>query len=142
MRPVATLLCLSLLLLTVRAETPPPAAEKPVLLTPYAVKDDPVNSYAFDVRILADKATRKISHLIITRVPVGSDAEREGLEVGDEIIQINGTKVTEMEARVDPDSLLGRAMVNRSPGTELDLEVIVHRQRSVTLRAIKNRPGL
>jgi S1-C subfamily serine protease len=141
MRTYVAPLCLGLLLLSVHAETPPPAAPPPVQLTPYAVKDDPVNSYAFDVRVVADKATRRISRLIITRVPENSDAAREGLEVGDDIIKVNGTKVTDMEARVDPDSPLGQAMVNRSPGTVLDLEVVVHRQRSVTLRALRSVPG-
>lgn len=115
--------------------TEPAKSDKPVQLAPFAVKGDPVNSFAFDLVVKLDKQTKRIAQLLISGVREGSDAEREGLRAGDEIVRINGRPITDFPADFSPGGDLNKILLNRPPGERLDLEIITRRTTSVTVRA-------
>lgn len=117
------------------------APEPPVTLTPYVVKDNPINSYAFDLVVGVDKASHRIVRLLITAVADDSDAARAGLKPGDEIVKINGLSLAELGAPFGPDSELNRLLLNRPPGEPLRLEVVTRRTLDVILRAAAVAPS-
>lgn len=137
----AALLALLLLPAFSPARAAAPAKAPPVKLAPFVVKSDPVNSYAFDLLVNIDKATRKIMRLTITGVQADSDAARAGLQPGDQIVKINGQDVTSLSPQTGPDSELNRLLLNRPPGESLRLEVLTKRTLSVTLHAAEPAPG-
>lgn len=142
MKPVPLLLAL-LCVASLPAKEPEPAApvdRKVVVLEPLVIREKPIISYAIDITVYADPATRKVSRIFIARVLPGTDAEQAGLLAGDEIVGLGGTAVKELDARVAPDSALGRLFLNREPGETLDLEVITHRTQKFTLRAQRGTP--
>jgi S1-C subfamily serine protease len=110
-----------------------------VKLDTYKVRGDPINSFALAMRILFS-ADHKITKVVVTEVIENSDAQALGLQVGDEIVAINGEPVASMEPRVTKDSRLGRAFLNREPGDTIDLAVVTRRTKQVTLRAAYWRP--
>ena len=142
---MVVVLCLAACLPILSAADAPnavPTAEKKVQLAPYAVKGTPLNSYAFDLQVYTDKKTHKVARIFIVRVGDGSDAQKAGLEAGDEIVRIDGTAITEFDPQIGPESRLGQLLVNRRKGDEIDLEVILHRKSKVTLRALPPVAGL
>jgi len=110
-------------------------AETRIVLKPYPVRDVPFNSYSFDVSVYANKQTHLITHLYITAVGEGSDAEQLGLKAGDEIIKLDGKPVKAMHSEFTAGGELFQLLVNRRPGEKLQLEVMTHRLVEVTLIA-------
>ncbi len=141
MKIAAVLTALACCAALAAAEAPPPAKEKVIELEPMRVHENPLISFAIDVTIYADPATNKVMHIIIKRVLPDTDAEQAGLQAGDEIVKLDGLAVNELDARVAPDSPLGRIFLNRDPGEPLKLDVITHRPAKFTLRAQRGMPG-
>ncbi len=144
MKPAAFLLAPALLAPPVAAQDAPPAPaeppaatsadEKVVNLEPFRVKGNAVGNFAITVQVFIREDNGKMQ-LIISKVLPDSDAERAGLQEGDEIVKIGGLLVADMEPDVGKDSALGRLLLNRKSGDILDLEVVNRRPRPVRLRA-------
>jgi membrane-associated protease RseP (regulator of RpoE activity) len=134
--PLLALLCLAPVFAKDKASAPPVANEDKILvLEPFHIQGKPISSYAFDMRIYGDRETKRVRRILITRVLPNTDAEKLGLQPGDEIVKINGAAVKDLSAEVAPDSPLGRIFLNRDPGEPLDLDVVVHRAEKFTLHA-------
>ncbi len=131
MLPLAALLSLPLLAIS----DPRPAVESEVLLKPFVVKSDPINSYAFALTVSVDTSTKKIARLIITAVGEDSDAERAGLRNGDEIVRINGLPVSDLNPDLGPNGQFHQWLINRPVGEKLNIEVVTKRTMRVTLNA-------
>lgn len=109
-------------------------------LEPFKVRDDPINSFGFDLAIYWDRGTRKVTRMFVGEIHEGSEAAELDLAVGDEIRKINGRPVTEFIAGVDAQSELGKIFLARKPGETLDLEIIRHRPGRIKLTAKPARP--
>jgi PDZ domain len=107
-------------------------------MEPVHVKDTPLTSFPISLEIVPDYATDRIVRILVNEVPEGSITERAGVKVGDEIIAINGRKITDFKVGVGKDSEIGRIFLNREPGDMVDLELMAHtpgrKSRTVTLR--------
>ena len=138
--PFVVMLASLVLLAPLCAKDKPPAPSdgKVFILEPFKVKGTAASNFAIDIRILVDAGTSKIFKILITRVVDDSDAAELGLQVGDEIVKIDGVPVEGMDSKVDVASQIGRIFLNRHPGDQLKLEVLTRRTQKVTLRA---QPG-
>ena len=81
-----------------------------------------------------------MTHIFITKVHPGTDADKAGLQEGDEIVKLDGEPVKGLDPRIVKDSPLGRILLNRTPGEALNLEVITHRKQELTLHAQRELP--
>jgi C-terminal processing protease CtpA/Prc len=111
------------------------AEEEPVQLEPWVVKEDPINSFGFQLMIVIDRDSKKIVRAFVGEVIEGSSAHRSGLQPSDEVVKINGRPLAGMAAHVSPDSELGRLIIARRAGTMIDLEVISPRARKLVITA-------
>ncbi len=121
-------------LLVAKEKEPPAPADEIVTLDTFKVRGTPLNSFALSMRILVNAEHKKM-RIVVTEVIENSDAQALGLQVGDEIVRINGEPVEDMDPRVGKDSPLGKVFLNRAPGDTIDLEVVTRRTKEVTLRA-------
>jgi membrane-associated protease RseP (regulator of RpoE activity) len=144
MKAVALLLALACLATVSGAadKAPPPPKDKVLVLDPIRIIEAPIISYAIDIAVYADPKTRLTTNILITRVLPDTDAERAGLQKGDEIVKIDGEPVKGMDSRVGADTQLGRLLLNRTPGDPLKLEIIVRRPQEFTLRANRGIPTM
>ena len=132
---------LGVVMVSAKDESPPePVEDKIIVLEPFKVRAAPINSFGINFRIYMDPATKKVERIFITRVIPNTDAERLGLQVGDEIVKIDGVLVQELDARLNPDTVLGKTFLKREAGAPLDLEVITRRAKKFTLRAQRGVP--
>ena len=129
-----TLLALSGLHAAQPAETAKP--DELVELPKMTVKGEPVSSYGMGVAGQREPGTKKIKRLIIYAVTQGSEAEKQGLKSGDEILSINGQKIAGMDGTMMPGYQLFDLLVDQPSGQTLSIEVSVHTTRNLTLQAI------
>ena len=99
------------------------------------VKSSMVCSFGIGVTVALNRTTLAITHVYVDHVAAGSDAESLGLVRGDEILVIDGRKVTNLKGGAKAGSDLFALLVNRPPGTKINLEVAVRAVRRVTLSA-------
>lgn len=116
-------------------KVPPPPPLESIELPKLRVKGHAACSFGFGLVGTRDPATKKISRLFISVVTPGSEAERRGLKVDDEILAINGEKVAGMDGWVKPGSRLFDLLVDQVPGETIELEVVVRTVRTLTLHA-------
>ncbi len=124
---------------TPKPAIPPPAEkEKAIELEPFKVHEKPIISFAVDIVIHTDPVSRNVTRILITRVLPRTDAERAGLQPGDEIVKLGGTPVQGLDATVVAGSPLGRLLLGRDPGDVLDFEIHTRRRQEHTLRAARH----
>lgn len=110
------------------------AAEgKPVALEPFKVHGAAQSSFGIDIRIYMDSEAKWVESIFITGIVKGSDADHLGLQVGDQILKMDGALVKGMDAKVNEKSRLGRILLNRKSGARLDLELAVKRPKNLTM---------
>ncbi len=138
MKSPALLPALLLTLAAMGKDPAPPAKpdREPVIeLEPLMVHEKPIISFAVDIVIKADPATKTVNRIFITRVLPRTDAERAGLQAGDEIMQLDGTPVKGLDATVAAGTELGRHLLGRDPGEALRFQIFMSRTLACTLRA-------
>jgi len=140
MKPLLAILGLLLLAPAHGNETPPPAEDPVLKLDPLKIHDNAIISFAVDIVIYVEPDNKKVTHVFITKVRPGTDAEQAGLQPGDEIVKLDGQPVKGLDPRIGKDSPLGRILLNRTPGEPLKLEIITHRTQDFTLRANRGSP--
>lgn len=136
--PIPLLECLQVL------EAPPPGV---VALAPFKVNGDAITSFPISLRIIGDRRLRRVIHLLVTdalRVerdfgggPSRDFDEESPIEVGDEIVTIDGRPATDFASAMGRDTELGRIFLNRHPGDEVRLQLVsarTHRPYDTTLR--------
>ena len=117
------------------AQPEPPKTEEAVELPKMTVKGEPICSYGIAVAGTRESGTKKIKQLIIYAVSEGSEAERQGLKPGDEILSINGQKVAGMDGMMKAGSQLFDLLVDQRFGQKISIEVAVRTVRKLTLQA-------
>jgi hypothetical protein len=135
MKLLPGLLVLLLCAIALGKEAQPPADDKVLKLDPMRIRENAIIAFAVDIVIYVEPATKVVTHIFITKVHPGTDADKAGLQEGDEIVKLDGEPVKGLDPRIVKDSPLGRILLNRAPGEPLNLEVITHRKQEVTLRA-------
>lgn len=135
MRSRALLLFLALSLVPASAADPKPPAtgEKIVKLDPFKVRDDPLNSFGFDLRIYYDRKTNKVARIFFGAIHESSSAAELDVQPGDELVSINGRPVSEFPSGVEMGTELGKLFLARKPGDSLDLGIIRHRPGKITV---------
>ena len=118
------------------AEPAPVKSDDLIVLPKYQVKGEAVCPFGIGVGGTREADTHRIKRLFITEVTVGSEAERLGLQAGDEILSINGKKVAGMDGTKQAGSELFELLVNQAAGQTVALEVIVHSVKNLNLTAL------
>lgn len=139
MKPPALLLALLLPAAVHGKDGPPPVPsgdkDKVIELEPLKIHEKPIISFAVDIVIHSDPATGGVKRIFITRVLPRTDAERAGLQAGDEIVRLDGTPVSGLDSTVAAGTPLGRLLLGRDPGDTLKFGVVMRRLRETELRA-------
>lgn len=143
MKTASLLLALVCLATVWGKEEKPPAeaSDKVLVLEPVKIKGSPIISFAIDIAVYADPKTKKVNRIFISRVHPDTDAEKAGLQPGDEIVKLDGVSVKELDCEVSRESALGRIFLNRTPGDPLKLEALTRRPQQFVLRAQREIPG-
>jgi predicted metalloprotease with PDZ domain len=120
---------------------PAPPNDKVLVLEPVKIQGSPIISFAIDITVYADPKTKKVNRIFVSHVHPNSDAEKAGLQAGDEIVKLDGVAVKELDSKVSRDSALGRIFLNRTPGEPLRLEALTRRPQQFVIKAQRNLPG-
>ena len=115
------------------AESPAPDAI--ITLPKFEVKSNAVCSYGIGIVATWNKTTQSIDHVYIEEVSPDSTAAGLGLVRGDEILTINGRKVTAMKGGMKRGSDLFELLVNQPMGRTIVLEVAVRAVKRFELPA-------
>ena len=140
MKLLPMLLALLVIVPAFSMDAPPSTDEKVLKLDPLKIRENAIIAFAVDIIIYVEPETRKVSHIFLTKIHPGTDADKAGLKEGDEIVKLDGQPVKGLDPRIVKDSPLGQILLNRTPGEPLNLEVITHRTQEFTLRAQKDLP--
>ena len=92
-------------------------------------------SYGIGIVATWNKTTQSIDHVYIEEVSPDSTAAGMGLVRGDEILTINGRKVTAMKGGMKRGSDLFELLVNQPMGRTIVLEVAVRAVKRFELPA-------
>jgi S1-C subfamily serine protease len=121
---------------SLRAADPLPDPDKDVVVLPqFEVTTTAHCNFGFGIVVFGDEKTGRINRVLVDDVLPNSDASRLGIEKGDEILAVNGMRVSEMKGGMKGGSDLFRALINRPPGERIDLEVKVRVVKKVVLIA-------
>lgn len=122
----------------------PPAADTPlseevVSMPELEVRTTAYCNFGFGIKIVGDAKAGTISRIFVDGVLPNSEASRLGITDGDEILAVNGKRVSEMKGGMKGGGDLFRLLINRPPGERIDVEVAVRVVKKVVLTA---GPGL
>ena len=118
------------------ADTPvPPQADEQLAMPKMVVQGNAICSFGISLKCLGDVSTKKITRILISKVVEGSRAESMGLRAGDEILKVNGLKITELRGGMSPDGDIMQLFVNRKKGDAIDLKIAVRVVKDLTLFA-------
>ncbi|MEI7800205.1 MAG: PDZ domain-containing protein [Opitutaceae bacterium] len=106
-----------------------------ITLPKFEVKSNAVCSYGIGIVATWNKTTQSIDHVYIEEVSPDSTAAGMGLVRGDEILTINGRKVTAMKGGMKRGSDLFELLVNQPVGRTIVLEVAVRAVKRFELPA-------
>lgn len=134
-RPAAWLLLACLGPVVHAAKPEPAAADETVTLPKFEVKGNAICSYGIGIVATWSAKTQSITRLFIDEVAPGSIADQIGLKRGDEILSLNGKKITDMKGGMKRGSDLFELLVNQPRGRLIDVEVEVRTVKKVVLTA-------
>jgi S1-C subfamily serine protease len=117
------------------APTPTPQASEQLLMPKLVVQGTPICSFGISLKILGDLKTKKVTRILISDVISGSRAEGLGLKPGDEILTVNGLKISELKGGMNPDGDIMQLFGNRKKGEAIDLKIAVRVAKDFTLYA-------
>lgn len=109
-----------------------------VALAPFRVHENPLTSFPVSLRVIRDPINDHIQRIFVTEVPTDSTTDRAGVKVGDEVLRIDDRPVTEFTGGLGRRSELGKVLIDRRPGSMVDLEILTPgaaKPRRVTLIA-------
>jgi len=118
-----------------RKEPPPPPGV--VELPPLRVAGAAVSDFPISFKVIGRAGTHLVQSIVVTEVPDAKVPTPTQIEVGDEIVAIDGRPSQEFGTGVGKDSELGRIFLNRHSGDEVKLALVsarTHQPYSVTLR--------
>lgn len=100
-------------------------ATAPVVLDPVRVTEnyEPKLSFGLSLDVWKDDRTGAITSIVLGRIQLDSDAEREGLTPLLRVLRIDGRPVEEFEATFRPGSELHQIFVGRRNGDKVTLEI-------------------
>lgn len=129
----------SLLDLLHKEATPPGGlVELPTL----RIRGDAMTDFPISFQILAHPGVRRVAKIIITQTNVDFGSARNSIEVGDEIVAIDGRASGEFDSALNKNSELGHIFLNRSSGDEVTLDLVsakTHENYSATLHVANRR---
>ena len=111
------------------------AKSPPIRMEPFKVSEDPLDSFGLGLQVIGDPRTHKVLRLLVIAVDPRSEALRSGIKPGDEVVEIDGKPVSAMDGRMARGGELFDLLVNRPPGTRLDLKIVTRVSRELTLHA-------
>jgi S1-C subfamily serine protease len=121
---------------SLHAEDPLPDPDKDVVTLPqFDVKATAHCNFGFGIVVFGDVKAGTISRVLVDDVVRDSEASRLGIEKGDEILAVNGKRVSDMKGGMKGGSDLFRLLINRPPGERIDVEVKVRVVKKVVLIA-------
>lgn len=103
---------------TMTAEKQPPKK-----MDRFVVTEDSTLSFGLALKVLRYNLTNKVAGIYITDVQDGSDASRQGIRPGTEILALDGKPVAEFEATFKVGGELRRLLVGRKSTDTLVVEV-------------------
>jgi len=101
-----------------------PRPAEVVGLDPIRVKESPLSAFPISFDVVRSRDSNRVLEIIVTDVRSPSQAERDGIKVGDRIVSVNGRKTTDFAVGVGKNSELGQIFLNRHPGDQVDLELL------------------
>lgn len=107
-------------------------------MKPYRVHDAALSDFPISFSVHGRPGSDRVQAIVVTEVAKDTILEKEGVEAGDAIVEIDGKKATDFSAGVGKDSELGRIFLNRSSGDTVELEIVSarsHRLIHLKLRA-------
>jgi S1-C subfamily serine protease len=110
-------------------------AEETITLPKFQVQGNAICSFGIGIIATWDKKNQSIGHVYVDDVSPGSEAEKIGLKRGDEILSLNGKKITDMKGGMRRGSDLFELLVNQPIGRTIDVEVAVRVVKKVVLTA-------
>ncbi|MDI1247670.1 MAG: PDZ domain-containing protein [Lacunisphaera sp.] len=113
----------------------PIPVEESITLPKVQVQGNIICNFGFGLVATWDKKTQRIGHVYIEEVVPGSEAEKLGLQRGDEILAINGQRVADMKGGMQRGSDLFEVLGNQPVGRTIDVEVAVRIVKQVILTA-------
>jgi C-terminal processing protease CtpA/Prc len=120
---------------TPAAEPAVAPVEESITLPKFEVRGNAICSYGIGIVATWDKKSQTIGHVYVDDVSAGSTAERIGLQRGDEILSINGKKISDMKGGMKRGSDLFELLVNQPAGRMVDLEVTMRVVKKIVLTA-------
>jgi len=115
-----------------------PAPAGAVALQPFRVHEDAITSFPISLRVARNPQSDSVAHLVVTEVPPNSSTELAGVKEGDEILALDNRAITTFKGALSRQSELGKLLIDRRPGSTLEIEVITPGEtqpRRVTLVA-------
>jgi PDZ domain len=92
-------------------------------LKPVRVRNTPLTTFPLSFQVRSRNGSNRVATITITAIPDNSEAERAGIQVGDEIVAIDGRMAADFTPGVGKDDELGRIFINRQPGDSVTLEI-------------------
>lgn len=93
-------------------------------MKPVRIHNAPLTTFPISLQIHWAAGGDRVAAITITKVQEDSEAEREGLRVGDAIVAIDGRKTGDFTGGVGRDDALGQIFVDRRPGDHVTLEIL------------------
>jgi C-terminal processing protease CtpA/Prc len=110
--------------------------EERITLPKFEANGNAVCCYGFGIIASWNAKTQSIDHVFIDYVTPGAKAEKIGLRPGDEILSLNGKKITDMKGGTKRGSDLFELLVDQPVGRMIDIEIAVRVVKKYVLTAI------
>jgi predicted metalloprotease with PDZ domain len=97
--------------------------ERPTVLEPFVVQQDTTLSFGLGLKMLRYSVTKKVAAIYVDEVQDGSDAQRQGVRPGMQIVSLDGKPVGDFDATFQKDSDLRRLLIARKEQDTIAVEL-------------------